>query len=105
MAAGASAGQALPGASGKEKGEGGTSAEKKTALPAEKKEKKTALPPQKPVDRKIAEGTTLHKNWEDLQTGEQMSDKQFIEKKASEYYEIFQKLTGERNAARRVDYR
>lgn len=67
--------------------------------------KKTEPPPEKPVARKIAEGTALHKNWEALQTGEQMSDKQFIEKKMSGYYEIFQKLAGDRSAARRVDYR
>jgi len=79
--------------------------EKKAVLPAEKKEKKVVPPPEKPVDRKIAEGAVLHENWEALQTGEQMSDKQFIEKKMSGYYEIFQKLTGDRDAARRVDYR
>jgi hypothetical protein len=54
---------------------------------------------------KIAEGTTLHEKWAALQTGDLMSDKQFVEKKVSSRYEIFQKMSGERDAARRVDYR
>jgi hypothetical protein len=54
---------------------------------------------------KIAAGTALHKSWEIVQTGERMSDKQFTEQKMYGRYQIFQKATGERNAARRVDYR
>jgi hypothetical protein len=54
---------------------------------------------------KIAQGMALHKSWEKLQTGERMSDKQFTEQKMYGRYQIFQKLAGDRQAARRVDYR
>lgn len=54
---------------------------------------------------KIAAGMALHKSWENLQTGERMSDKQFAEEKLSGRYQIFQKMAGDRQAARRVDYR
>ncbi len=54
---------------------------------------------------KIAAGKALHKSWEILQTGEKMSDKQFSEEKLAGRYQIFQKATGERRVARRVDYR
>jgi len=71
---------------------------------------------QRPAEREsglpleaIASGMALHKTWENLQTGTPMvkksSDRQFIEKKMSERYQIFQKLAGDREAARRVDYR
>ena len=53
----------------------------------------------------IAAGTSLHKSWASLQTGEQMSASQFTEKKMYGRYQIFQKISGERQAARRVDYR
>lgn len=64
----------------------------------------------KPVSREaVSVGSALHKSWEDLQTGaafaKKNSDKQFLEKKMSERYQIFQKLAGDRNAAKRVDYR
>ena len=62
-----------------------------------------AAPP--PAREKFAAATALHKHWENLQTGEKMSAKQFAEKKMNSRYEIFQKLSGERRAARRVDYR
>lgn len=56
---------------------------------------------------KIAAGSSLHKKWENVQTGEtqKTSDRQFIERKMNERYQIFQKLAGDRDAARRVDYR
>lgn len=59
---------------------------------------------------KIASGDSLHKSWEDIQngtsqTGKKTSDRQFIEKKMAERYQIFQRLSGARDAARRVDYR
>jgi hypothetical protein len=68
--------------------------------------------------RKRAEGSTLdtilsesplHKSWEGLQSGttldKKTSDRQFLDRKMSERYEIFRRLTGDRSAARRVDYR
>lgn len=55
--------------------------------------------------QKIAEGAALHKHWENVQTGEKMSDRQFAEKKMNERYGIFQKISGDRGAGRRVDYR
>lgn len=70
----------------------------KVALEAPEEERKGFL-------EKIAEGLALHKVWEDVQTGEKISDKQFTEDRMYGRYQIFQKLTGERHAARRVDYR
>jgi hypothetical protein len=65
-----------------------------------------ALPPIEA----IASGDSLHKSWESLQTGtppegKKTSDRQFLEKKMAERYQIFQRKTGDRVAARRVDYR
>ena len=37
--------------------------------------------------------------------GKKTSDRQFLEKKMAERYQIFQRKTGDRVAARRVDYR
>ncbi len=60
----------------------------------------------------IASGSSLHKSWENLQTGtppaaevRKTSDRQFLEKKMVERYQIFQRQAGDRAAARRVDYR
>lgn len=57
----------------------------------------------------IAQGNSLHKSWENLQTGtpqtKEMSARQFIEKKMEERYQILQHDSGDRTAARRVDYR
>lgn len=57
----------------------------------------------------IAEGMALHKSWAAVQTGapleKKSSDKQFFEKKMSQRYQIFKRPTGDRAAARRVDYR
>jgi hypothetical protein len=55
----------------------------------------------------IATGGALHKSWQNIQTGEtqKTSDRQFIERKMNERYQIFRKLSGDRGAARRVDYR
>lgn len=63
------------------------------------------LPPLVPVRKKVAAGEALHKHWEDLQTGEKMSAGQFAEQKMNQRYQIFQRISGEREAARRVDYR
>lgn len=60
---------------------------------------------KRPMIEKIAQGMALHKNWEDLQVGKKMSANQFTEQKMYGRYEIFQKLEGDRRAARRVDYR
>lgn len=59
---------------------------------------------------KIAAGMALHKSWENLQTGspspeKKTSDRQFIEKRMNERYQIYQRVAGDRQAARRVDYR
>lgn len=67
-----------------------------------------AEPAQRPsvnTLRKVAAGTALHKSWQSLQTGEKMSDKQFAEQKLQGRYQILQKVSGERWAAKRVDYR
>ena len=48
----------------------------------------------------IAAGLALHKGWENIQTGTKISDMQMTER-----YQIFRKQTGERRAAKRVDYR
>lgn len=64
-----------------------------------------SLPPME----SIASGSSLHKIWQNLQTGTPVtakkSDRQFIEKKMNERYQIFQRTGGDREAARRVDYR
>jgi hypothetical protein len=61
-----------------------------------------------PVADSAPEGF-LHKIWGNLQTGtpetKEMSDRQFLEKKMMERYQIFRRLSGDRAAARRVDYR
>jgi len=51
----------------------------------------------------IIRGLALHKTWQDLQTGTKA--KPMFGKKVSERYEIFRRLSGEKQAARRVDYR
>lgn len=57
----------------------------------------------------IAAGMALHKTWEAVQTGSPLirktSDKQFLEQKMAQRYQIFRRLGGDRDAARRVDYR
>ncbi len=55
--------------------------------------------------QKIAEGMALHKSWQSLQTGEKLSSTQFTDQRMYGRYQIFQKTSGERQAARRVDYR
>ncbi|MDR3581915.1 MAG: PrgI family protein [Candidatus Pacebacteria bacterium] len=57
----------------------------------------------------IASGMALHKSWENLQTGTPIvpktSDREFIENRMNQRYQIMEKLTGDRQAAKRVDYR
>lgn len=52
----------------------------------------------------ILAGRALRSVWQNLQTGTKTSNQQFFGK-IQERYQIFQRLTGERAAARRVDYR
>lgn len=52
----------------------------------------------------IISGLSLHNIWKKLQTGTTVSPQQF-ENKTPERYQIFQRLSGERREARRVDYR
>ena len=51
----------------------------------------------------IAQGA-LRSAWQKLQTGNKMSNQQFFNK-TDERYQIYQKLAGDRQAARRIDYR
>jgi hypothetical protein len=64
---------------------------------------------EKPVvtREKVAAGSALHKSLQTLQTGERSkeSDRQYLERKMESRYQIFHKQTGERRAAKRVDYR
>jgi hypothetical protein len=67
------------------------------------------IPPAPLTRESISSGDSLHKSWENIQTGTPagkiQSASQFVEKKMAERYQIFQRETGERAAARRVDYR
>ncbi len=54
---------------------------------------------------KIITGAALHKRWENLQTGQKTSQSAAVETKMTARYQIFQRVSGERKAARRVDYR
>jgi hypothetical protein len=71
--------------------------------------KKPAVPVPAIARAALSTGSALHKTWEHVQTGstfsEKTSDKQFLEKKMEERYEIFRHLSGERGAAKRIDYR
>jgi hypothetical protein len=75
------------------------------AAPDSLQEREAAL-----VSRAAASiGSALHKSWESLQTGasftKKSSDKQFLDRKMAERYQIFQRVEGDRHAARRIDYR
>ncbi len=50
---------------------------------------------------KIITGTLLHKRWEGLQGGQKMP----VENKMNSRYQIFRRISGARDAAKRVDYR
>ena len=82
------------------------------AAPAEKK-KETGISLES-----ILAGMALHKRWEKLQTAEKLPPEKpaqkpshiirgvpAIEHTMSGRYQIFQKVTGDRNAAKRIDYR
>jgi hypothetical protein len=57
----------------------------------------------------IASGIALHKSWENLQTGTPAPNKtsaaEMIEKRMNQRYQILEKVAGDRQAAKRVDYR
>jgi hypothetical protein len=56
-------------------------------------------------------GMALHKSWENLQTGTpsptepKLPERQVVEKKMTQRYQVIQKIGGDRQAAKRVDYR
>jgi hypothetical protein len=62
-----------------------------------------------PLPRSLAAGSALHRVLSSLQTGDRgsgkESDREFLEKQMETRYLIFQKQTGDRRAAKRVDYR
>jgi PrgI family protein len=57
----------------------------------------------------ILANSALHKTWQKVQTGspspEKKSNRQFVEQRMAERYQIFQASGGDRVAARRIDYR
>lgn len=53
----------------------------------------------------IASGMALHKSWEGLQTGVKTPERKAVERKLSSRYQILERATGDRQAAKRVDYR
>jgi len=52
----------------------------------------------------IISGKSLRNVWQNLQTGTKISDQQFFGEMENRY-QVFQRLSGERDAARRIDYR
>jgi len=54
---------------------------------------------------KIITGAALHKRWENLQTGQKTPEGNVIETKMNSRYQILQRISGVRAAAKRVDYR
>ena len=54
---------------------------------------------------KIITGAALHKRWENLQTGQKAMEGKTVEHKMNARYQILRKLSGAREAAKRVDYR
>ncbi len=61
--------------------------------------------PIAPLRQKAASGDALHEHWEGLLTGTKVAPNQLTDRKRYGRYEIFQRITGDRQAARRVDYR
>ena len=79
---------------------------------SEARKKQTgASPSQKTAEgfslENIVSGMALKKSWQNLQTGSKVvaSGGRWFEQRNQERYEIVKKITGERQAARRVDYR
>ena len=54
---------------------------------------------------KIITGAALHKRWENLQTGQKTPEGGAVENRMNTRYQIFQRVSGAREAAKRVDYR
>ncbi len=54
---------------------------------------------------KIITGAALHQRWEKLQTGEKIPETKAVPQKMTVRYQIFQRVSGAREAAKRVDYR
>ncbi|MBU6500459.1 MAG: PrgI family protein [Patescibacteria group bacterium] len=52
----------------------------------------------------IVSGAALRSAWKNLQSGTKVSNQQFMQK-VDDQYQIFQHVTGDREAARRIDYR
>ncbi|TSC82823.1 MAG: Uncharacterized protein G01um101420_5 [Parcubacteria group bacterium Gr01-1014_20] len=70
----------------------------------------TDMQPEKPAFslQDIMAGMALRSTWQKLQTGSRKSPAEEVKpitQKIKERYQIFEKITGERQAARRVDYR
>ncbi len=84
-------------------------AQKQTA--SQKDEELRLLAPQGSPLEKVVLGLFLRQSWRELQTGEtnaageKTPDEKIKETAKQEQYKIFRRLTGERNAARRIDYR
>lgn len=54
---------------------------------------------------KLITGAALHHKWEALQTGETIPQEKVVQNKINVRYQIFQRVSGARDAAKRVDYR
>jgi len=93
----------------KGEGQGGFSLENMLANMALRKkwthEEVAAAAPKQWTREAAQAGTALHKKWEVMQTGEKAKPERIIERKMDSRYMIFERKTGERQAARRVDYR
>lgn len=84
------------------------SALEEVLLKAASSMKKTIARPTPLTREEASSGTMLHQAWEDVQTGAKFGkspDARFLERKMAERYQIFRKLSGDRNVAKRVDYR
>ena len=66
-----------------------------------------AIKQETPALENILSGLALRKAWQNLQTGTKFSGKQFFNKtqEVQKRYQIFQKASGDRQAAKRIDYR
>ena len=53
----------------------------------------------------IVSGAALHKSWEGLQAGTKAPERKAVEQKINARYQILERATGDRQAAKRVDYR
>jgi hypothetical protein len=54
---------------------------------------------------KIISGAALHKRWENLQTGQKAPEGKTVENKMNGRYQILRRISGTKEAAKRVDYR